>query len=179
MGVTLEQDLKTELLDMIQIGIIQRVIEAVSLDDGTSKGKFTTSEDKPFIKDENGVSTSGMFSYSSVVDMLLCLYGYTRPDFDLALNRCSRYIFSTKSSQKLALKILASYLKQTKYHVLVLNPNSDVCKVDAYPDAYFSGMYGHEEPNYPTCTRSRILFIITFVDCLVLWFSKLQTKHTL
>ena len=38
---------------MKQTGIIQRVNEAVGLDDGMSKGKFTTSQDKPLIKDEN------------------------------------------------------------------------------------------------------------------------------
>jgi hypothetical protein len=28
---------------------------------------------------------------------------------------------------------------------MVMNPSSDVCKIDAYPDADFAGMYGHEE----------------------------------
>ena len=43
MGVTLEQDLKTVILDMKQTGIIQRGIEAVGLYDGTTKGKFMSS----------------------------------------------------------------------------------------------------------------------------------------
>ena len=38
------------------------------------------------------------------------------------------------------------YLNQTKDRGLALNPNSDVCKVDAYPDANFSGVYVHEKP---------------------------------
>jgi len=28
---------------------------------------------------------------------------------------------------------------------MVINPSSDVCKIDTYPDADFAGMYGHEE----------------------------------
>ena len=42
--MTLEQERKTELIDMKQTGLIQRVLEAVGLDDGMVKGKFTPSE---------------------------------------------------------------------------------------------------------------------------------------
>ena len=44
LGVTLEIDLKTGLLEMKQTGLTQRVIETVVLDDSVSKGKFTPSE---------------------------------------------------------------------------------------------------------------------------------------
>ena len=57
--------------------------------------------------------------------------------FSLALNFWDRYMFSPKFSQKILLNILARYLKQTKDHGLVLDPNSDVCKIDAYPYADF------------------------------------------
>ena len=52
--VNIERDLKTGLLDMKQIGLIQRVINAVVLYFGISKGKFTPSEDKSLGKDDNG-----------------------------------------------------------------------------------------------------------------------------
>jgi hypothetical protein len=42
-----------------------------------------------------------------------------------------------------------------------------VCKIDAYPDADFAGMYGHEEHTDPACAKSRTGFIITFADCPV------------
>ena len=44
LGVTLERDEKTGLLEMKQTGLIRQVIEAVGLDDGMAKGKFTPSE---------------------------------------------------------------------------------------------------------------------------------------
>jgi hypothetical protein len=59
---------------------------------------------------------------------------------------------------------------------MVMNPSSDVCKIDAYPDADFAGMYGHEEHTDLACTKSRIGFIINFADCPVFWQSKLQTE---
>ena len=67
------------------------------------------------------------------------------------------------------------YLKNTQDHGLVLDPNSDILKVDAYPDADFSGIYGQKKHDDPACAKSFTGFIITFADCPVLWISKLQT----
>ena len=42
MGVNLGHDEETVLLNMKQPGLINRVINAVGLDDGMAKGKYTT-----------------------------------------------------------------------------------------------------------------------------------------
>ena len=60
-----------------------------------------------------------------------------------------------------------------------MNPSSDVCKIDAYPDADFAGMYGHEDNTDHACAKSRTGFIITFAECPVFWQSKLQTETAL
>ena len=67
----LEQERNTRFLDMKQIGLIKRVIEEVVSGDGMIKGKFTPSEQKPLVKYSNDKYRSGMFSYSSVVGVLL------------------------------------------------------------------------------------------------------------
>ena len=54
-----------------------------------------------------------------------------------------------------------------------------MCKIDAYPDTDFSGMYGHEEHSDPACAKSRTGFIIAFADFPVFWQSKLQTVTAL
>jgi hypothetical protein len=48
-GVTLEWDPETGLLEMKQTGLIKRVIKALGLDDGLVKGKCTPSESKPLV----------------------------------------------------------------------------------------------------------------------------------
>ncbi len=138
LGVTLEQDSETGLLEMKQAGLIKHIIKSLGLDDG-AKRKFTPSESKPLVKDVNGELASGAFSYSSVV----------------------------------------CYLKQTCYQGMVMNPSSNVCKIDAYPDADVAGIYGHEQHTDPACTKSWTGCIITFADCPILWQSKLQTEMTL
>ena len=49
LGVTLERDSETSLLEMKQTGLIKRIIKALGLDGGC-KGKFTPSESKPLVK---------------------------------------------------------------------------------------------------------------------------------
>jgi hypothetical protein len=53
LGVTLQRDPETSLLEMKQTGLIKRIIEALGFDDG-AKGKFTPPESKPLVKDING-----------------------------------------------------------------------------------------------------------------------------
>ena len=117
---------------------------------------FSPSESKPLVKHINGNLASGAFSYSSVVGMLLYLSGYTRPDITFAVNCCARYMFCPKHSHELALKRIGCYLKQTSDRGMVMDPSSDVCKIDAYPDADFAGMFGHEDHTDPACAKSRI-----------------------
>ena len=58
---------------MKRTGLIQRVIEAVGLEDGMAKGKFTSSQHMPLVKDAYGEPPSGIFIYIRVVGMLLYL----------------------------------------------------------------------------------------------------------
>ena len=179
LGVTLGRDNKSGLLEMKQTGLIQRIIEAVGLDDGMVTGKSTPSEQRPLVKDADGKPPSGMFSYSSVVGMLLYLSGHTHPDIAFAVNCCARYMFCPKRSHEKALKRLARYLKVTQDRGLVLNPNSEMLNIGAYPDADFAGMYGHKRSDDPACAKSRTGFVINFADCPVLWISKLQQETAL
>jgi hypothetical protein len=51
---------------------------------------------------------------------------------------------------------------------MIMNPSTDICKIDAYIDADFVGMYGHEKLVDPTCVKSRTGFIFTFADVHIL-----------
>jgi hypothetical protein len=92
------------------------------------------------VKYDNGELASGAFSYSSVVGMLLYLSGHTCPDITFAVNCCSCYMFCPKRLHMLALKLIRGYLKQTCDWGMVMNPLSNVCKIDAYLDADFAGI---------------------------------------
>ena len=51
LGVTLGCDETTGMMDMKQVGIIDRIIETLGLDDGMAKEKFTPAESITLVKD--------------------------------------------------------------------------------------------------------------------------------
>ena len=61
---------------------------------------------------------------------------------------------------------------------MIIDPTKELT-LDAYPDADFAGMYGHEKPTDPACAKSRSGFVIVFAGVPVLWQSKLQTETAL
>ena len=86
-----------------------------------------------------------------MVGILLYISGHTRTYIAYEVNFCARYMFCPKHSLETELNRIGRYLKATRDLGLILNPTSDVCKLDFYPDADFSGMYGHEIPTDPDC----------------------------
>jgi hypothetical protein len=109
--------------------------------------------------------------------MLLYPSTHTQPNIAYAVNCCAKYMFCPKHSHKLALKCIGRYLKQTSG--MIMNPSTDICKIDAYPDADFAGMYGHKKPVDPSCVKSLTGFVITFTDVPILWKTQLQTETAL
>jgi hypothetical protein len=88
-------------------------------------------------------------------------------------------MFCLKHSHKLALKRIGRYLKETSKRGMIMNLSTDICKIDAYPDADFARMYGHEKPVDPSCVKSCTGFVITFADVPILWKSQLQMEIAL
>jgi hypothetical protein len=93
LGVTLDCNVSSGLLEMKQMGLIQRVITALGLDDGYAKGKHTPAESKPLVKDADGEGAHGGFSYRSIVGMLLYFLTILNPILPMlsivALGICS------------------------------------------------------------------------------------------
>jgi hypothetical protein len=133
LGVTLEWEPETGLLEMKQTGLITWVIKALGLDDGIVKGKYTPSESIPLVKNLNDEAASGAFSYINVVGILLYLFRHIRPDITflsiVVLNTCS----VLKHLHEFVLKRIGRYLKQTSDHEMVTNPSSNVCKLMKIP----------------------------------------------
>ena len=101
-GVNLDQESNTGLLYIKQTGLIQHIIEAIVLDNGTVKGKFTPSEKRPLVKDSNGEPPIGMFRYSNVVGILLYLPVHNCTDIDFDINFYARYMFCPNRFHDLA-----------------------------------------------------------------------------
>jgi len=86
---------------MTQEGLIKRIIEALGLDMDQTNAKGTTAECKPLVKDENGEPQQDTFNHASVVGMLLCLSGHTRPDLAYSVSQVAQFIFNPKHLHKI------------------------------------------------------------------------------
>ena len=117
-------------------------------------------------------------SYASVIGIMLYIASNTRPDISFVIHQCARFKHNPKVSHEIAVKRICSYLKGTKDNGLVFNPSKKLV-VDCYSETDFAGIWGHEDLQDPICTRSRTGFVVTFVNCRLLWMSKLQTEITL
>ncbi len=143
LGIWIERDPDTGLLEMKQEGLTLRIIEEMGLNVDTVTPKWTPAEAAPLVKDSEGAPATGTFSYSSVVGMLLYLSGHTCPDIAYAVDCAAWYMFCPRKSHEEALKQIGRYLKATRNHGLIIKPSSGVLKIDAYPNANFAGMYGY------------------------------------
>ena len=176
LGVRIERN-EHNLIELKQEGLIDRICEALGLDSNATN-KWTPAESTPLVRDENGEAFSEEFNYSSVIGMLLYLSGHSRPDIAYAVNCAARYMFSPRAIHAKAVKRIGRYLKATRSRGLVLNPTSNPLEIDAYPDADFAGMWGHENVLDPSSVKSRTGFVINVANCPVLWISKLQSGCT-
>ncbi len=69
LGVCLEKDAETGLLEMKQTGLINWVMYMLGLDVRTANGKATPAEHKPIVKDKYRTPAHWEFSYPSIVGM--------------------------------------------------------------------------------------------------------------
>ncbi len=63
-----------------------------------------------------------------------------------------------------------------KLRGLITKPSEKLVKIDSFPNANFSGMYGHEVMDDPVCVKSRTGCMIMVANCPIMWQSKLQTE---
>jgi Reverse transcriptase (RNA-dependent DNA polymerase) len=176
LGVNVERDSKSGEIRMTQVGLINRIIEALGCDN--LPRKKTPAEYGALGTDKDGDPPQESFSYPSVIGMLQYLHTHTRPDLTFAVSQCSRFIHCTKRSHELALIRIGQYLKMTRDKGLVLRPTNEM-GIDCYVDADFAGLWGVEDPQDPTSVKSRPGYVLCIAGCPVIWASKLQSDIAL
>ena len=106
--------------------------------------------------------------------MLLYLAGNTRPDIAFAVHQCAPFSHCPMKGHEDSVKHIVRYLIGTKEKGLIFAPHEDIV-LEAYADADFAGLWNVEDPQDPTCVKSRTGYVIQLGGSLVVWKSKLQT----
>jgi hypothetical protein len=172
LGVHIKRDASNGDLELTQVGLIDRIIEALGVQD---MAPVATPATDCIGKDVDGDPAEGMFSYASVIGMLQYLYRQTRPDLGFALSQCARFAWCPKRSHELALIRIGRYLKGTRDKGLILKPRdqSGQFQMDVYVDSDFLGLYGQEPRGDPDNVKSRGGHVILVNGCPIIWQSKL------
>ena len=77
--------------------------------------------------------------------MMLYLASKTRPDISISVQQCAWFTHNTKAPHGTAVERMFRYIQGTKDNGIVFNPSKKLA-VDFYADAYFAGLWGHENP---------------------------------
>jgi hypothetical protein len=160
---------------MTQPGLTDRIVKALKNDH--LPPKRTPAKHGALGKDEGCEDAHGEYSYPSVIGMLGYLQGHSRSDTNFATSQCARFIHRTKRSQEEALERIGQYLKATGDKGLILHCKNHEGRldIDCYVDADFTGLWGYEDKQNPSCVKNRTGYVIFIDDCPVLWVSRLQT----
>ena len=100
--------------------------------------------------------------YASVVGMLICLSRNSRSDIQFAVHQCARLNHNPRSIHADSVKSICRFLVGTQGQVLAFDPNSDM-KLYCYVDAYFAGLWKHEDEYDHVCVKSRTGYVMTLV----------------
>jgi hypothetical protein len=165
-------------MHMTQEGLINSIIEALDLPGANAK--YTPAIDA-LGRCKEAAPLQASYNYRSVVGMLMYLCNSTRPDIAFAVHQCARFSHDPRAPHGVALKRIGTYLLSTRDKGLIMKPGDDTLQptLDCYVDADFAGLFGREDPNDPSCARSRTGFVITLGGNPVVWASKLQTEVAL
>ena len=106
--------------------------------------------------------------------MLLYLAGNTRPDIAFAVHQCARFSHRPLRVHEDAVKRIVRYLVGTADRGLIFRPQDEVV-LEAFADADFAGLWNSEDPQDPSCVKSRTGYLIRLGCVPVVWKSKLQT----
>ena len=158
-------------IELLQTGLINRVIEAAGVSDANPKS--TPAPKEALGRDLNGAPFDDSFNYASVVGMMLYLCNNSRPDIAFAVSQCARYTHHPTALHANYLKHIAKYLKATRDKGLILNPKGNPLDINCFVDADFAGLWNIKDESDPHCVRSRSGWVVTIGGCPIVWKSKL------
>ena len=156
---------------MTQRGLIDKIIHTTGLQN--CKPNNMPQSMTALGSDPNGKPMEEVWSYPSVVGMLLYLSCNTRPDIAFAVSQVCRFSSNPKQSHAQAIKTIVRYLSGTRDQGMTFQPGPRL-DLDMYVDADFCSLHGIEPASDPNSARSRSAYVIMLSNCPMIWKSQLQ-----
>ena len=94
------------------------------------------------------------------------------------VHQCAQFSADTKLLHDKLVKRVLKYLKFMATQGLIMKPNLEK-GIKCYVDANFAGRWNQEEGKDPGSVLSRMGYIITYANCLIIWASRIQKEIVL
>ena len=140
-------------LELLQVGLIDRIVNALNLQDSPIKSNITPTTASPLGKDEEGPPRKFSWNYASLIGMLLYLSSNSRPDIAFAVHQAARFTHCARHSHEKAIIKIAEYLRSTKNKGFRINPKTHL-GLELFADADFAGLWSIENPEDAVCVKS-------------------------
>ena len=178
LGVNITK-LKDGSIKLTQPHITDQIIEQTKLNPKAEPKQTPALSSKILTPDYEGKQFDERFDYRSIIGKLNFLEKSTCPDIAYAGHQCARFSSNPKQSHGKAVEHIASYLKGTRDHGIIIKPDT-VKSMEVFADADFSGNWNRIDAEFdPNTAKSRTGYLITFCDCPIIWTSKIQTTIAL
>ena len=124
-------------VECTQRGLIKKTLEAAGMLDCNPNSTPAVPTALGSYKDSEPMNEK--WNYRTIVGMLLCLSGNTRPDIALAVSQVCRFASAPKKPQVSAAKTILRCLKKTMDKGLIIKPTENPFQLDLHVDADFCG----------------------------------------
>jgi hypothetical protein len=172
------QDIDDTYFEMSQSFLICRILGLLSLDKQKTKGRETP-VGKPLLnRDLGGVSRKHTWLYQRAVGMLSYLRNSIRPELQMAVHQCARFLGIPMRSHKLVIMQIGRYLCNNCEWGIIFKVDKTK-GLEVYVDADFSGGWSCADAENADNVLSRTGFVICYAKCSLVWCSKLQMGITL
>ena len=131
------------------------------------------------MRDLDGPPHNEKWEYQSVIGKLNFLEKSTRPDLMSSVHNVTRFSADPKVSHSQAVKRIGHYLLGTLTKGIDMTPDPSK-GLEVFADADFCRLFNPETALYdPVTAKSRTGYIIMYMNCPIVWASKLQTETML
>ena len=125
-----------------------------------------------------GASRTSTWDYLSIIGLLTYISGSFRPYIAYAKHSAARFSANPKASHDKGVKLIINSLKGTKENGLIMYPKN-YKGLECFVEAYFTGGWSMNESENPVSVYSRTGYIINYMNCPILWASKLKYEISL
>jgi Reverse transcriptase (RNA-dependent DNA polymerase) len=138
--------------NLTQPALTQKIIEATGMSN-CNPCPTPSTPNQPLAKDPDGEPMSEVWSYPSVVGMLLYLSNNSRPDLVFAVSQVARFTHDPKQSHAAAIKRIVRYLVGTADKGTIIKPDGTLT-LSSHSDSDFAGLFKVDPADSKTSAQS-------------------------